>query len=105
MEDVDDQTSIQDDAEGPEFHRAGARTAIQVRRRQPPWQWNRINEGGLYNPRRIVFSGNEGIQVPLPANAMAEDSSNFIFMKVLLIICLEKQICIHSSTLQKKGIT
>ena len=66
------QTSVHDDAEGPEFCRAGARTARPARRRQPLWQWNRIPEGGPYNPRRIAFSGNEGIQIPLPANATAE---------------------------------
>ena len=53
-------------------HRAGARTFRQARRRQSLWPWNRIH-GGPYNPRRIAFLGNKGIQVPLPANATAED--------------------------------
>ena len=73
MKDVDDQTSGQDDAEGKELHTAGTKTAGQARRRQTLWQWNRIHEGGPYYSRRITFSGNEGIQVPVPANATGKD--------------------------------
>ena len=67
---LDDQTSVQDDAEGPELCRPGARTARQTRRRQPLWQRNRVHAGGLYSPRRIAFPA---IQGPLPANVTAED--------------------------------
>ena len=79
MEDAEGQTSVQDDAEGPEICRAEARTAIQARRRQLLWQWNIIHEGGPYNPRRIAISGNEGIQVPLPANETTEDFFNPLY--------------------------
>ena len=73
MKDVDDQPSVQDDVDSPEFHREGARNARQATRRKSLWQWNRIHKGGPHNPRRIEFSGSEGIQITPPTNATAED--------------------------------
>ena len=55
---------------GPQPHRERGRRA---RRRLPLWQWNRIYPRGPYSPRNIHFTGNEGIQVPMPPNPTAKD--------------------------------
>ena len=76
MKAENDDGDMQDQLEGPAPHRAGIRgTRRQQRenRREPLWQWNRIYKRGDFRAKQIPFTGNEGIQVPLPPNATPED--------------------------------
>ena len=71
VDDGDDARSVLDQQEGQQQQRD--RIGRRARRRLPIWQWNRIYPRGPYTPRNITFTGNEGIEVPLPPNPTAED--------------------------------
>ena len=88
MEYAEGAREVQEQPEGPEFRMedAAARVvqeqpegpqpqgrASRDRRRLQLWQWNRIYPRGPYTPRNIPFTGNEGMQQPLPPNPTAED--------------------------------
>ena len=89
MEDSEGAREVQEQPEGPEFCMEDSEGAREVqeqpegpqpqeragggRRRLQLWQWNRIYPRGPYTPRNIHFTGNEGMQQPLPPNPTAED--------------------------------